>query len=85
MITHCDFPVEHLFLFVEHLFTPIFPCWHFLYLFGCLLLKNGYSVPLSIFHLDCFFLLLVLNYMISLYILYTNPFTDIYFANISSH
>ena len=29
MVTHCDFPVEHLFLLAEHLFTPIFPCWHF--------------------------------------------------------
>ena len=78
VITHCDFPDEHLFTLVEHLFTPIFPQCHFFVPVWMSSFEKWLFCSSVHFHLDCSFLLLVLNYMISLYILYTNPFQYIF-------
>ena len=60
----------------------IFPCvcWPS----GCLPLRSAYSGSLSIF-LTELFVLLMLNYMSSLYILETNSLSDKSFANVFSY
>ena len=48
--------------------------------FGCLLWKNGYSVPLLIFESDCF---LLLSQTSSLYILYVKTKLDCFYNSIT--